>query len=144
MNLLVDTNILLYAIDKDSPRYSKACAFLEERRFGDGFCVTWSVLYEFLRVATHPKVFRSPLSPADAQSFIDVLIRDPRVDVLLETPGHERFLAQILEDAPPLRGNIWHDTHIAALMLEHGIKNIATADRHFRLFPFLRASDPTN
>ena len=143
MNLLVDTNILLYAVDRASPLHEKTRAFLDERRAGEGLCVTWSILYEFLRVATHPRVFRSPLSPGDAWSFVFALIRDPRTDILLETPGHDRFLTQILEEAPPLRGNIWHDAHIAALMVEHGVRDIATADRHFRLFPSLRVIDLT-
>ena len=45
------------------------------------------------------------------------------------------------EDAP--RGTFFHDAHLAALCLEHGIRKIATTDIEFRKFPFLEVIDPT-
>jgi toxin-antitoxin system PIN domain toxin len=143
MTVLVDTNILIYAVDTEAREHRKANAFIEEQRAGDGFCVTWSVLYEFLRIVTHPRVFTRPLEPRTAAGFVLALAEAPRVDILVETPQHHRFLTQVLDHAPPLRGSVYHDAHIAALMLEHGVSRIATADRHFRLFPFLDVIDPT-
>ncbi len=143
MNLLIDTNLLVYAVHEESPHHAAARSFVEERRKGGGFCVTWSILYEWLRVVTHPRVFSRPLEPAKAASFVRMLAADPKVDVLLETERHCSFMQEVLAAAPPLRGNLYHDAHIAALMREHGIGTIATADRHFRVFPFLNVVDPT-
>ena len=143
MNLFVDTNILVYAVHEESERHARAKEFVEARRAGEGFCVSWSILYEWLRVVTHPRVFARPLAPEAAQGFVQALVSDPAVDVLVETSFHGRFLQEVMADAPPLRGNIYHDVHTATLMREHGLSVIATADLHFRLFPFLKAVDPT-
>jgi predicted nucleic acid-binding protein len=39
-------------------------------------------------------------------------------------------------------GNLIHDAHIAALLLEHGVKEIYTADRGFRRFRGFKVTDP--
>ncbi len=143
MSLLIDSNVLLHAANRASPHHAVARDFVERHRAGAGFCVTWSVLYEWLRVATHPAVFRRPLSPAAAREYVRSLAADPRVEVLLETGRHATVLEDLLGESPPIRGNRYHDAHIAALMREHGVSTIATCDGHFRLFRFLKVIDPT-
>lgn len=39
-------------------------------------------------------------------------------------------------------GNLVHDAHIAAVLLEHGIREVWTADRDFARFPGLKVHDP--
>ena len=141
--MVIDTNILVHAINDAAPAHEACRALVEERRRGAGFALTWSILYEWLRVVTHPRVFERPVDPETAAGFARGLAREPRVDMLFETPQHQRFLAATLEEAPPLRGNIYHDAHTVALMREHGIRDIATADRHFRLFGGVKIIDPT-
>lgn len=143
MSILVDTNILVYGINDQAPQHLAARRFVEELRGGSGFCVTWSILYELMRITTHPQVFPRPLKPKQAADVVRQLVGDPRVDILCETARHADVLEQVLADAPPLRGNRYHDAHIATLMLEHGLSRIATADRHFRVFQFLKIVDPT-
>ena len=59
---VVDTNILLYAVDRDSPEHAVCRAYLQKwRRRPDPWHLTWGIIYEFLRVATHPNVFRKPV-----------------------------------------------------------------------------------
>jgi len=41
-----------------------------------------------------------------------------------------------------IRGNLVTDAHIAALMRQHGVGSIWTADRDFRRFPDITAKDP--
>jgi toxin-antitoxin system PIN domain toxin len=142
MSVLIDTNILIYAVHTEAVHHRTARAFVEKRRSDGGFCVTWSILYEWLRVVTHPRVFSNPLSPEAARNFVIELTSDPRIDVLVETPRHSNFFALALDEAPNIRGNLYHDVHIASLMLEHGVSLIATADHHFRLFRFLKVMEP--
>ena len=144
MSLVIDTDVLVYSIDSASPFRSACQGFLEERRStGQGLAVTWSILYELLRVVTHPRVLRRPLGPADARRLVAGLASDPGIEVLTETGRHAVVLDELLADAPPMRGNRYHDVHIAAVMRENGVATIATADRHFRVFPHLRIIDPT-
>ncbi len=39
-------------------------------------------------------------------------------------------------------GNLVHDAHIAALALEHGVKELWTLDRDFARFPGLTVRNP--
>jgi len=141
MSLVIDTNILLYAANSSSERHMEAKEYVEGVRTSGELCLTWSILYEFLRVSTHPKVFANPLSPQAAQSFVHALSADPRVEILRETDNHARFMRTIIEESAPVYGNRYHDVHIAAVMLENGVRTIATCDRHFRMFPSIRLVD---
>jgi uncharacterized protein len=142
LSVLVDTNILVHAVSRASPQQPKLKDYVERLQRSGELCLTWTVLYEWLRVVTHPRVFARPLSPQAAQSFVDTLASTAGIELLTETADHARFLRLALEEAPAVRGNLYHDVHIAALMREHGIRDIATLDRHFRLFPSLRVIDP--
>lgn len=104
--------------------------------------VTWSVVYEFLRVVTHPRVFRRSWTAEGAWGFVDALLATDSLDVLTETERHARILAELLEALPAASGNLFHDLHTAALMREHGIKTIYTRDTDFHRFPGIEVIDP--
>jgi toxin-antitoxin system PIN domain toxin len=140
---LVDTNVLVYAADTSSPIYKPCRNKLESWRVQRSpWYLTWGILYEFLRVITHPRVFRSPWSPEDAYRFVRVLLASPGLEVLTHGAGHDEVLGELIRSIPELRGNILHDVHTAALMKEHGRTTIYTRDTDFHRFPFLQVLDP--
>lgn len=140
---VVDTNLLLYAADRASPFHKDSLRLLDRWRAQPGaWYTTWGILYEFLRVSTHPAVFARPWSADEAWQFIASLLASPGLQVLTETHRHSRALSDVLRRTPRLGGNIMHDVHTAALMLEHGIKTIHTKDAHFGGFDFLTSFDP--
>jgi predicted nucleic acid-binding protein len=102
----------------------------------------WSILYEFLRVITHPRVLRNPWTLGQAWNFVDSILASPGLGVLVETERHAAVADQVLRDLPHLQGNLLHDAHTAVLMLEHGIRRICTRDADFHRFPFLEVVDP--
>lgn len=104
--------------------------------------VTWSILYEFLRVVTHPKALKKPWAGGQAWRFIEVLLASPGLDVLVESERHAAIVGQTLRDLPHTAGNLLHDAHTAVLMREHGIRRIYTRDTDFHRFPFLEVIDP--
>jgi predicted nucleic acid-binding protein len=104
--------------------------------------LTWGVCYEFLRVATHPKVFPRPWSMPAALEFVGTLQRSRGVQMLTPTERHAAVLAQTVAEMPALQGNDAHDLHTAVLMREHGISRICTRDAGFRRFAFLTPFDP--
>ena len=58
MSYSVDVNVLLYASDTSSPKHPEAIRFLKQRASDpDLFCIAWSTLIAFLRIATHPRIF---------------------------------------------------------------------------------------
>ena len=104
--------------------------------------LSWSICYEFLRVSTHPRVFRSPWNSSLAWSFIASLLAGPGLGLLTETDRHQAVLEQTLAELTGPRGNLFHDVHIAVLMRENGISQICTRDTDFARFPFLTIFDP--
>ena len=141
--LVVDTNVLVYAADGDSPSHTACREWLErQRRRADAWYTTWAIFYEFLRVTTHPKVMRQPWSVAEAWKFVTALIASPGLGILVATQRHAMVAEQVIGELPDLAGNLLHDTHTAILMREHGIRQICTRDMDFHRFPFLEVIDP--
>lgn len=106
--------------------------------------VTWSILYEFLRVVTHRQVLHAPWSLDAAWSFVGALLAAPGIAVLVATERHAAVAAQVFEEVPRLAGNLLHDAHTAVLMREHGIRTIYTRDTDFHRFSFLETVDPAS
>jgi toxin-antitoxin system PIN domain toxin len=143
--LLVDTNVLVYAADRDSPFHAPCRGWLGARRSGpDAWFVTWGILYEFLRVTTHPRVMRTPWDSRRAWSFVEGLLESPGLEVLVETERHAQVAREVLDAVPTAAGNLVHDAHTAVLMREHGVRRIATRDTDFHRFPFVEPFDPTS
>lgn len=139
----VDTNVLLYAVDADS-EFHMPCRNLIEQARGQAapWFLTWGICYEFLRVSTHPKVYRNPWNSKAAWHYLETLLACPGLSVLTETRRHAAVLGQCLEELPEARGNLMHDLHTATLMREHGIARIVTRDTDFHRFSFLEVIDP--
>ena len=140
---VVDTDVLVYAVDADSPHH-KACRERIDgwRRGAGAWFLTWGICYEFLRVVTHPRVFRRPLTPTQAWAFLAALRASPSLGMLTPTERHADVVYEVLEQVPHLTGNLWHDAETATLMLEHGIRRLYTRDTDFHRFPFLEPLDP--
>lgn len=141
---VVDTNVLLYAADESSEFHRPCRDLVETARSGAmPWFLTWGIAYEFLRVATHPRVYARPRSASEAHGFLRALLDSPSARVLTPTDRHGAVLAACLADVPDARGNLMHDLHTAVLMREHGVGRIVTRDRDFHHFPFLDVVDPS-
>jgi toxin-antitoxin system PIN domain toxin len=141
--LLADANVLVYAANRGAPEHARCRSLLDDWRAGPTpWCVTWGILYEFLRVATHRRVFQRPFAVADAWRFVEALLASSSLHILAETSRHAAVVAQTIVDVPLLSGNLLHDAHTAILMREHGIRRIYSRDTHFHRFPFLEVVDP--
>ena len=141
--LVVDTNVLVYAADEDSPFHAPCRQWLERQRGrADAWYTTWGILYEFLRVTTHPRVMRQPWGVALAWEFVTGLLASPGLGVLVPTQRHGTIAGQVIAELPYLAGNLLHDAHTAILMREHGIRRICTRDTDFHRFPFVEVLDP--
>jgi hypothetical protein len=142
MSYSVDVNVLLYASDTSNPKHPEAIRFLKQRASDpDLFCIAWSTLIAFLRVSTHPRIFARPLSPDDALANVESLLSLPRVRLLSEGEGFLEIYREVTARFP-VRGNLVPDAHLAALLLQHGVRRLYTVDRDFRKFDFLEVTDP--
>jgi toxin-antitoxin system PIN domain toxin len=139
----VDTNILVYAADEDSPFHGQCLTLMEEwRKQTSPWYVTWGILYEFLRVSTHLRVFRKPWSIIQAWGYVEAVLSSPSLGILMASERHADVAAEVIKSLPSLSGNLLHDAQTAILMREHGIKRIYTRDADFHRFRFLEPIDP--
>lgn len=131
--MLVDANILLYAVDEDSRFHAGARSWLEEalngnRRVG----LPWMSLTAFLRLATHPRALEEPLAPGEAWQFVEDWLDAPAAWVPAPGRGHRDILGRLVRDLD-LRANLVTDAVLAALCIEHGLQ-IVSADSDFARF----------
>lgn len=136
--VVVDTNILLYAADSATPEHAAARALVESLRHGPRpWALTWNIVYEFVRVATHARAKPRPWTTAQATAFLDALWASPSLQMLTHTAGHAAAFAQAVAEAPLVAGNKVFDLHTAVLMREHGVRRIHTNDMDFHRFPWV-------
>ena len=140
---VVDTNIFVYAADRSFTEYARCRDLVEDWRHGtQPWYTTWGILYEFLRVVTHPRVIQKPVSVSDAWRIVESLLASRSLGLLTHTPNHAEIARQTIAELPTIKGNILHDFHTAIIMREHGVLRIVTRDTDFHRFPFLEVIDP--
>ncbi len=139
--MLLDANLLLYAVDVRSSYHDQAAAWLERvlngnRRVG----IPWQTIGAFLRISTHPRVTTRPLTGAQAWEFVTSWLE---ADPTWVPPATERTVAVLaaLTANQPITGNLVPDAQLAALALKHGLV-LHSADTDFGRFPDLRWVNP--
>ena len=138
---VVDLNVLLYAVNRDAAHHRAARRWLESALSGEEtVALPWVVLLGFLRIATNPRIFPSPLTTPDAITIVDGWLDRPNVIAL--TPGDEHWatLRALLTDTGTA-GNLTTDAHLAALAIESGAE-LCSTDADFGRFPGVRWVNP--
>src|SRR5215472_2101339 len=139
--IVFDVNLLIYAVNQDSPDHQKAKSWLEAAVSGtETVGLPWIVLLAFLRLTTRSGLFQKPLDVEAAFDLIDAWLQQPSVTVPEPTPHHLRTLRDLVL---PLGtgGNLTSDAHLAALAIEHGAE-LCSADNDFGRFGRLRWRNP--
>ena len=95
----------------------------------------------YLRIATHPRIFARPLSPAAAAANVDSLLSLPNVRALGEGDRFWECYAKVAAGTV-VRGNLVPDVHLVALLLEHGVPLLYSNDSDFKKFSAIRVRDP--
>lgn len=139
--ILVDANLLIYAIDSDSPQHERARPWLERSLSGtDPVGLAWIVILAFIRITTRHGIMRRPLPPAEALAYVHSWLRQPCVEVVVPGQHHWPILCHLLV-ATGTAGNLTSDAHIAALALEQGAC-VCSTDHDFARFPGIRHINP--
>ena len=140
---LLDVNILVAAHREDADHHHAIRPWLEsELASPSGIAISHLVLSGFIRIVTHPKIFKTPTPLGEALDFVTDLQSRPTVTRLHPGAGHWGIFLDLCHSAD-CRGNLVPDAYHAALALEFGIEWI-TLDRGFARFPKLRWSSPLN
>jgi toxin-antitoxin system PIN domain toxin len=139
--MLLDANLLLYAVHKGAPQHEAASEWMTEQLNGSkrvGF--PWQSLAAFLRISTHPRAFQRPLAPATAWARITDWLSAPVVWIPQPGPEHARILGELVTTYE-VAGNLVPDAQLAALALEHGVP-VCSTDTDFARFSDLRWINP--
>lgn len=93
--ILPDVNVLVYAHRQDTPDHDRYRDWLEGVLNGDqAFGVAELVLSGFLRIVTHPRIFRAP--PLDvALAFVEQIRTHPRCVIVRSGPRHWDIFNQL-------------------------------------------------
>ena len=138
----VDTNVLLYALNSDTPEHCAARTFLEAHADDSDFVLSELVLVELYVLLRNPAVLRKPLGAEHAVAIISQL-RD-----------HPTW--QLIDHQPEVMGEVWeaagrrgfartriYDARLALGLRRHGVTDFATRNvRHFDRLGFRKVWDP--
>lgn len=142
MTQTIDTNVLLYASNTHAIENERARHLLEHLTGGASLLVLlWPTVLGYLRIATHPAIFPTPLTPAAAAANVEALLSRPGVRAVGEVDGFWRTYRGVADQVGP-RGNLVPDAHLVALMRQHGVNTIWSRDRDLRKFDGIAVQDP--
>lgn len=140
--IAVDTNLLVYAHRRDSEWHEPARRAIEVLAQGDA---PWGIprpcIHEFLAVVTHPRIYKPPTPLAKALEQVEIWRESPSLRILGELAGHWKELKTVILSGRIVGGAI-HDARVAAVCLEHGIRELWSADRDFSRLPRLAVRNP--
>lgn len=139
--IIPDANLLLYAYDESSPFHERAKAWCEGVMSGPSpLSLLPSVVFGFVRIATHPRVFKDPLSVSEAADHVRSWLARRHVQLHEMLPEDVACALGLLE-AAGTAGNLTTDTQIAAVALRLDAE-VHTADLDFGRFPKVRCLNP--
>jgi len=138
---VVDTNVLVYAVDARSMQHRASLAWLDSALDGaDDVGFSWNALLGFVRLTTNPRVFPSPLTAAEAMAQVHEWLAAPSAHVLSPGPRHPEILERLLA-ARGTAANLVNDAHLAALAVENRA-SVVTYDSDLARFEGVRAISP--
>ncbi len=140
--IALDTNLLVYAHRQDSPFHAVAADCVRSLAEGrSAWALPWPCVHEFYAIVTHPRIYKPATPAAKALDQVDAWLESPSLVLLAETKLHWPTLRELLQHAKVV-GPLVHDARIASLCLQHGVRELWSADRDFARFKALRVVNP--
>ncbi|MFP5322552.1 MAG: TA system VapC family ribonuclease toxin [Acidimicrobiia bacterium] len=139
--MLLDANLLLYAVDRSADRHQAAASGLTDVLNGTTRVgIPWQTIGAFVRIATHRRVTERPSSGPQAWTVVEGWLA---ADPAWIPPATERTAAVYgqLVGTVPVTGNLVPDAMLAALAVEHGL-TVMTVDTDFARFSSVRWENP--
>ena len=140
--IAVNTNILVYAHRSEMPLYAAASRHITAlAESSSSWAIPWACVHEFYNIVTNPRVFKPPSTVAQAVAQISHWLGAPSLVLLHEGAAHWATLQALIRSARIVGGQV-HDARIAAICIEHGVRELWSADRDFSRFPALKVRNP--
>ncbi len=139
--IVLDTNLLIYAHRSATAEHEGAKRAIL-RACEAGACgISLPSITEFWSIVTHPKSLGRPSTGQEASAFIDVLVNQGGVKILMPGLDFSKRLMQLAADLK-IGGVRIFDLQIALIAFENGAVEIWSHDRNFICPPGLRLIDP--
>ena len=138
---LVDINVLLYSVNKDTTHHKIARLCWENLLSGEETTgLSWIVILGFIRIITNGRIMTNPLDVDRALALVDEWLQQPNVQIVSPSNRHWAILHQLLSDLGSA-ANLTTDAHIAALAIENGA-SLYSFDSDFSRFNNLKWINP--
>lgn len=135
--VIVDANVLLYAVDEASAHHERSWSWLDAALAGaEAVGLAWAALLAFIRIGTSGALLANPMTADDALAQVETWLGAPAAVVAHPTARHAGVLRGLLSGAGTA-GNLTTDAHLAALAIEHGA-DLVSYDRDFARFAGVR------
>jgi uncharacterized protein len=139
--IVVDVNLLLYAVVTGFPRHAEAHAWWQGMLNGSTEVGLGApALFGFLRISTNPRALTSPLAVTAAIEHVTAWLGRPRVRFLVPGPRHLDIAFGLLRNQGTAH-NLTTDVQLAALAIEYQAE-LHSNDTDFGRFEGLRWVDP--
>jgi toxin-antitoxin system PIN domain toxin len=139
--VVVEANVLLYAVDTASTHHERSLTWLERSLAGaEAVGFAWVALLAFIRVGTNPSILPNAMSVDEATGQVQGWLDAAAAVVVEPTTRHADLLRGLLAETGAA-GNLTTDAHLAALAIEHGA-DLVSFDRDFARFPGVRHRQP--
>lgn len=139
--LSIDTNILLYAHNRDCPEHEPARRFVEACASRNDVAICDLVLMELYQLLRNPAVLRVPLDAEPAAALCRAWLDHPRWARIESAP----IMNQVWKFAarPGIACRAVFDARIALTLRHHGVTALATRNpRDFEGFGFTQLFNP--
>ena len=134
--ILTDVNVLVYAQRRNAPDHIEYRRWLETIINGEEpYGVSDLILSGFLRIVTHPGIFRPPTAMKTALQFADQFRGGANAVRIEPGPRHWGIFTRLCASAGA-KGYLVPDAYLAALAIESGCEWVTT-DRDYSRFPGL-------
>jgi predicted nucleic acid-binding protein len=105
------------------------------------WAIPWPCLHEFLAIATHARIYDPPTPLKAALDQVEAWLEAPSLSLLTESELHWPQLRALLT-VGQVSGAKVHDARVAALCMQHGVRELWSADRDFSRFAELTVVNP--
>jgi uncharacterized protein len=139
--IVVDVNLLLYAVISGFPQHQAARNWWEQQLNGQAEVgLAAAAIFGFLRIATNPRVLVAPMSIEEAIGHVRSWLSRPNVLFLVPGSRHLDLALELLAGVGTA-GNLTTDARLAAYALELDA-DMCSNDTDFARFSDLRWVNP--
>ena len=134
---VVDANVLIYAVEAESPFHEASHRWLSDALFSSEITIIpWVSVLTLVRIATDPRIYDDPWSASDLMREVDWWLRTPSVLKHPPVDPSPALVAEMIEHKHG-RGSHVNDAFLAAVAKTNEA-DVVSFDGDFAHYPGIR------